>query len=530
MKWARLIIAGIAAGLAIRAPLDAQTIGSGNTNSGGGAITSLSIATACGVTGGPISGTSGAISGTLQFGMTQSIYNTAFPYTVNTSSDCGVWKIFTTAGGGTVNLPSAASAGVNFFVLLDNETGSTNVLHPNGTDTINGTNANLSGGMLTGAGYFVESNGSTAWRVLMWPITAVVLAGGNNTFTGTNTFTTQSAADNSTKAATTAYVDQYQSKTFQFCYSSTNGCTGNSGSSTWTPDNWATTIEFIGCGGGGGGGSSTSGAVSVSGGAGGGGGGCFDYTVAAADVTGAGTMTTGAGGTAGVQGGLTSVTFNSKVLVEAQGGGYGSPGASAAIAAGGAAGVAGVVNATGTGASGQNGGGTTAGTSSIVVMGGSGGTGSASSIGGMWLSTGGSGSSAVGAASPAPFTYSGCVGGAGGGGAASATNNVGGNGGAPILWVTNGASAGFKIALGGQNTGTPTGANGSASTVSTTLILPGGSGAGGFGNGTASGTVGNGGTGGPCAGGGGGGGVYSSGSGGTGGTGGTGFINVIERR
>jgi hypothetical protein len=78
---------------------------------------------------------------------------------------------------------------------------------PHNTDTIDGV-ASFVLSVQYGWAILV-SDGTSNWNIIseLTSLANVPTLAGNNAFTGTNTFVTQSANDGSTKAATTAYAD-----------------------------------------------------------------------------------------------------------------------------------------------------------------------------------------------------------------------------------------------------------------------------------------------------------------------------------
>lgn len=227
--------------------------------------------------------------------------------------------------------------------------------------------------------------------------------------------TTQAGQDNSTKVATTAYVDrQHDSQVF-----TANG--------TWTKPAWVmpNMVVEVECWGGGGGGGH-----SIVGGAGGGGGGGGSYSnrrFLASALGATETVTVGAAGTAGtVDNGGAGGTSSFGTLVTAVGGGFGvGGGAVSSSAAGGAGGLNnGVVILLWDGSAG----GATNGAGTNVIFGGGGGGGGvlsgATAAGGVSVygGSGGNGSSATAtpSAGAAP----------GGGGGGGDTHNASGAAGA----------------------------------------------------------------------------------------------------
>ena len=151
-----------------------------------------------------------------------------------------------------------------------------------------------------------------------------------------STVATQVAGDNSTKVASTAFVQEATAKVYQQVFT---------GSGTYTPHTGMVTciIECVGGGGAGGGSNGTGSQVNVGGG--GGSGGYSRKLATAADIGASKTVTIGAGGTAGAagpnaggNGGDTSVG----VLCIGKGGtGGGGTDASVSVGAAGAGGIAG---------------------------------------------------------------------------------------------------------------------------------------------------------------------------------------------
>jgi len=248
---------------------------------------------------------------------------------------------------------------------------------------------------------------------------------GNNTFSGTNTFPTQSAADNSTKAATTAYADRVLANMAIKVQKFTS-------SGTYTPD--ANLVYcIIECVGGGGGGASAASGAGLATLGGGGGSGGYSRKMASKSAIGASqTVTIGAAGTGatagannGGNGGDTSVG----TLCIAKGGSGGAAGtAGTPNAAGGAGGVAGTGDIAIPGTSGETGGIVNYSTGAVGPLGGHG----ASSVFGGGTSTGSNGSGSIaGTAAPANS-------GAGGSAAwcLNGSNQAGGDGGTGYVIVT----------------------------------------------------------------------------------------------
>ncbi|MDI1325890.1 MAG: DUF2793 domain-containing protein [Brevundimonas sp.] len=250
-------------------------------------------------------------------------------------------------------------------------------------------------------------------------------------------------------------------------------------SGTYTPPDWARTIEAVAVGGGGGGGSGAFGGSGARPGGGGGGAGGVSGAGWPADLLGAGlTITVGAGGSggaggAGADGTDSLVSLGGAALLTgaggvggqggAAGGAGGAGGAGAPVSnAGGGSGVtaegapgkdrdrpdgsggggagggvdgAGVVRAGGAGGDG--------GVLAVQAIGGAGGAG-AGAIGGTapqpslhWAGGGGGGGGAVAAGTGHPGGAGGGAGAGGGGGGAGVTaGGVGGAGAAGVIWIT----------------------------------------------------------------------------------------------
>ena len=232
----------------------------------------------------------------------------------------------------------------------------------------------------------------------------------------TTTATTPSVNDNSTKVATTAYVDRAVPVLHQQVFTSSGTFTAPAGATA------STVFKFTEVGAGGGGGGCSSSQV----GAGGGGAGAtaIYYTTLTAST--GYTVTVGTGGAGGVNasdgspGGATTVVIGA-TTVTANGGGGGAQGSSTATKTGGGGGTAANGTLNFTGGAGGFGIGQTLG--SAIQAGGKGGD---SSFGG-------------GGLSPVGASQAGIVGqpnsGGGGSGATGGTNQTGGGGGSGIVTV-----------------------------------------------------------------------------------------------
>jgi hypothetical protein len=304
---------------------------------------------------------------------------------------------------------------------------------------------------------------------------------------------------------------------------------GTHGTYSFTAQGTSTLVHVYGCGGGGSGGSGAleAASVAVSGGGGGGGGGCLDKWIAAASLSGAQTLTIGAGGasvagqttstTAGLNGNAGTATcfagstVNNSLLCAGPGGGGAGGQLAATTSGGGGGGSLNVNGVSATGASGGAGGNFGAG---------AGGTGASSaSYSSPFGGTGGSGTSAAGVAgAQAGSSTTACPGGGAGGGL-SATDTA-----------NNGGAGGLSGQAFGSNTspaagGTSGTINGGSITPTSGVYFPGLGGGGGYGT---TGTAGSGGAGTQCAGGGGGGSAENGGTAGASGAGGDGWLEIDE--
>ena len=240
-------------------------------------------------------------------------------------------------------------------------------------------------------------------------------------------------------------------------------------SGTYTPPDWARSVEAVAVGGGGGGGSGAFGASGARPGGGGGGAGGISHAEWSADLlVGALVVKVGAGGAAGADGGVSALSLGGLTLLSAAGGGGGEDGP-----AGGAGGDGGIgspmSNAGGdasdsaTGASGRSrerpdgagGGGAGGGIDAAGVArpGGAGGDGGLMAV----RAAGGAGGSGAagtgGAASPQPSLHR-AGGGGGGGGAATAGSGHAGAGGGDSGAGGGGGGAGVTAGgIGGAGAG-----------------------------------------------------------------------------
>lgn len=301
----------------------------------------------------------------------------------------------------------------------------------------------------------------------------------------------------------------------------------NGSGGTYTESAGVKWIQIKACGTGG---SAGSGAlalanVAASGGGGGGAAGCGERWFRPADISSPVTVTVGAapaGGTApGSAGAGNAGTAGTQTVFGTYfacgRGGLGAGGQITATASGG--GGAGMCGAPAASLNGGDASGATLGSSAYnsngfgAVGNGSNGSGGASGV--VESGSGGAGSGTTGGAfAGGPSATSAAGGGSGGGLTAIDASNNGGGGGRAFITQTS------QVA--GGTSGTPTGANATA----TVPTLPGGGGGGGFGNGA--GNSGNGGNGIQGGGGGGGGSADGANTPGNGGPGGAGFLLVTE--
>lgn len=107
--------------------------------------------------------------------------------TVADSNRAGA-MVWTGAGAGTLNLPTAASAGANFFILVRNEGGGVLTLDPSGSETVNGAAALV---FDVGDSAVVATDG-TEWftfgfgqdAVFAFDYTSITVTGGDYTLSG----------------------------------------------------------------------------------------------------------------------------------------------------------------------------------------------------------------------------------------------------------------------------------------------------------------------------------------------------------
>ncbi len=152
----RTLIGLLCAAVALMAQLPAPG-GGGSGGGGGGAGTVTSVDGACGIAGGPISG-----SGTLS-GRTVQNAQSGTSYTL-VAGDCGKTVILTNASLVTVTVPAAgASYPDGWFVYIRAEGAGGASLARSGADTINGA---TSVAVSQGASGMLVSNGAGAWRFL----------------------------------------------------------------------------------------------------------------------------------------------------------------------------------------------------------------------------------------------------------------------------------------------------------------------------------------------------------------------------
>ena len=216
-------------------------------------------------------------------------------------------------------------------------------------------------------------------------------------------------------------------------------------SGSYTPPDWAHSVEAVAVGGGGGGGSGAFGASGARPGGGGGGAGGISRAVWSADLLGDGlVVTVGLGGTAGGDGADSTLSLGGVTLLNAAGGGGGQGGGSGGAGGGGGVGspasnAGGNSSVSATGASGGSrerpdgpgGGGAGGGidAAGIARAGGAGGDGGLTAV----RAAGGAGGSGAagtgGTASPQPSLHRAGGGGGGGGAAATGSGHAGADGG-----------------------------------------------------------------------------------------------------
>ncbi|KPF83793.1 hypothetical protein IP78_01265 [Brevundimonas sp. AAP58] len=229
----------------------------------------------------------------------------------------------------------------------------------------------------------------------------------------------------------------------------------------WSPPDWARLLSVTAVGGGGGGGAGAFGTSGLrNGGGGGGGGGLSTALWPTADLPGLLTVTIGAGGEAGADGGDTVVTSGGATLLTAKGGAAGQAGASGGAGGSGGQGLLGGNGGGSTSASATGGAGGAFAAPAASGGGGAGGSleaggtahpGGSGGAGGLLAcpAVGGAGGSSVpgsaGAAPPVPVSISG---GGGGGGSASGSG-AGFDGGAGGAYGAGGGGGGAGVSSGG---------------------------------------------------------------------------------
>ena len=409
---------------------------------GTGTVTAVSVATANGVSGSSSGGATPALTIALGEITPTSVKIGTLGYTpanglitVQGSVASYIQEILQNSNRGTTG---SADYIVNNFLSTDSTyygdfgmnsdgfTGSGAFSQPNNV-YLTATTADLAIGTTTAnAIHFVVNGGATDAMTI--------------SSTGVVTTTTQSANDNSTKVATTAYVDSKASPAVTDVQ--TFGTSSTSGAFTWTKPTNAKSVlvQMWAAGASGGANTNYKGA--------GGGGAYISHTFVASQLAGTVSITTGAGGgaisqatgTAGIAGGNTSFGSWMTVYGGAQGNGASNLG-------GGGGGIlsAGVAG----GAGGDPLGGATGATS---TFGGGGGGNSGNGGNSIYGGGGGAGTTGIGGNS----VYGGAGGGAGGGGGAGnagGTSSFGGAGGAGAGNSQNGGAGSFPGGGGGANNG-----------------------------------------------------------------------------